>query len=160
MQYYIEWETMIGTIRIVEEDGAIVQVGILHEQEDAGEDCIYQETELLLCAKKQLEEYLAGTRQTFDLPLHAKGTAFQQKVWEQLQSIPYGETRSYGQIAAAIGNPKASRAVGGANNKNPIAIIIPCHRVIGANGALVGYAGGLTVKETLLALEKRVRGFG
>ncbi len=154
MQYYIDLETSAGTVRVVEEDGTIVQVGVLQEYAPVTKDCIAQETELLLRAKGQLEEYFAGTRKTFDLPLHAKGTAFQQKVWEQLQLIPYGETRSYGQIAAAIGNPNASRAVGGANNKNPIGIIIPCHRVIGVNGALVGYAGGLDVKETLLALEK------
>ncbi len=154
MQYYIDLETVAGTVRVVEEDGTIVQVGVLHEYETSEKDCIYKETELLLRAKGQLEEYFAGTRQTFDLPLNAKGTEFQQKVWAQLQLIPYGETSSYGQIAAAIGNPNASRAVGGANNKNPIGIIIPCHRVIGANGALIGYAGGLDVKETLLALEK------
>ena len=86
-----------------------------------------------------------------------QGTPFQQKVWAALREIPYGETRSYGQIAAQVGNPKASRAVGMANNRNPIAIIVPCHRVIGANGSLTGYAGGLNVKQELLALERRTR---
>ena len=93
----------------------------------------------------------------FDLPLRMQGTPFQQKVWAALREIPYGETRSYGQIAAQVGNPKAGRAVGMANNRNPIAIIVPCHRVIGANGSLTGYAGGLNVKQELLALERRTR---
>ena len=160
MQYYMDMETMIGTVCVVEEDGNIVRVNIRQEHTSAAKtnkDCVYKETALLLRAKTQLEEYFAGQRKLFDLPFCAKGTAFQQKVWEQLQLIPYGETRSYGQIAAAIGNPKASRAVGGANNKNPIGIIVPCHRVVGANGALVGYAGGLDVKAALLALEKTNR---
>ena len=112
---------------------------------------------LLGQAKQQLAEYFAGQRQAFDLPLRMQGTPFQQKVWAALREIPYGETRSYGQIAAQVGNPKASRAVGMANNRNPIAIIVPCHRVIGANGSLTGYAGGLSVKEELLALERRTR---
>ena len=108
-------------------------------------------------AKQQLAEYFAGQRQAFDLPLRMQGTPFQQKVWAALREIPYGETRSYGQIAAQVGNPKAGRAVGMANNRNPIAIIVPCHRVIGANGSLTGYAGGLSVKQELLALERRTR---
>lgn len=107
-------------------------------------------------AKQQLAEYFAGQRQAFDLPLRMQGTPFQQKVWAALRN-PYGETRSYGQIAAQVGNPKAGRAVGMANNRNPIAIIVPCHRVIGANGSLTGYAGGLSVKQELLALERRTR---
>lgn len=105
-------------------------------------------------AKKQLEEYFAGKRTTFNLPLQPTGTSFQQTVWQALQQIPFGETRSYGQIAAAIGKPKASRAIGQANNRNPIAIIIPCHRVIGSNHKLTGYAGGLWRKEHLLQIEK------
>ena len=118
------------------------------------QEYILEETELILECKKQLEEYFAGKRKTFDLPLVPKGTEFQQKVWKALQEIPYGETRTYGEIAAAIGNPKAARAVGMANNKNPIGIIIPCHRVVGANGKLVGYAGGMEKKEFLLELER------
>ena len=97
----------------------------------------------------------AGRRREFQLPLAPKGTEFQQKVWKALLDIPYGETRSYGEIARAIGNPKASRAVGMANNRNPIAIIIPCHRVIGSTGKLVGYGGGLDKKEFLLNLERQ-----
>lgn len=102
---------------------------------------------------EQLTEYFAGKRKVFDLPLEPYGTEFQKKVWQALMEIPYGRTCSYGEIAAKIGNPKASRAVGSANNKNPIAIVIPCHRVVGANGALVGYASGLQTKEALLKLE-------
>ncbi|MGB4439469.1 MAG: methylated-DNA--[protein]-cysteine S-methyltransferase, partial [Sedimentibacter sp.] len=112
------------------------------------------ETKLINNASNQLNEYLNGIRTAFDLPLNPEGTEFQKKVWTALCEIPYGETRSYKQIAEAAGNSKASRAVGMANNKNPIMIFIPCHRVIGANGSLVGYAGGLDMKEKLLALEK------
>lgn len=108
---------------------------------------------LLDAAEAQLREYFAGTRRTFDLPLAPRGTAFQQRVWAALRAIPYGETRTYGELAAAIGSPNASRAVGMANHRNPIPIIIPCHRVIGANGTLTGYAGGLEIKRRLLALE-------
>ena len=108
---------------------------------------------LLDAAEAQLREYFAGARRTFELPLAPHGTAFQQRVWAALRAIPYGETRTYGELAAAIGSPNASRAVGMANHRNPIPIIIPCHRVIGANGTLTGYAGGLEVKQKLLALE-------
>lgn len=112
------------------------------------------ETELLKEAARQLTEYLDGVRKTFDLPLNPQGTEFQKKVWKALCDIPYGETRSYKQVAEAIKNPKAPRAVGMANNRNPIMIFIPCHRVIGSNGSLVGYGGGLEMKERLLAMEK------
>ena len=103
----------------------------------------------------QFDEYFAGKRQTFDLPLSPKGTPFQQTVWKQLQEIPYGKTISYAQLAKAINHPKACRAVGSANGKNPISIIIPCHRVIASNGSLGGYTGGLDIKTQLLALEKK-----
>jgi methylated-DNA-[protein]-cysteine S-methyltransferase len=106
-------------------------------------------------AASQLNEYFSGNRRRFDVPLHPHGTPFQQSVWDALLSIPYGDTRSYKQVAQMIGKPDASRAVGMANNKNPIMIIIPCHRVIGSNGSLVGYAGGLDMKRELLELEKR-----
>ena len=102
----------------------------------------------------QLDEYFRGARKNFDLPLNPAGTEFQRKVWDALLAIPYGETRTYREIAEAAGCPKGFRAVGMANNKNPIAIIIPCHRVIGSNGKLVGYASGLGRKEALLALER------
>lgn len=104
--------------------------------------------------KAQLAEYFAGLRLTFDLPFVLHGTPFQKAVWTALTKIPYGETRSYKDIALAIGASKAVRAIGGANNRNPIPVIIPCHRVIGSNGALVGYGGGLPIKEYLLSLEK------
>jgi methylated-DNA-[protein]-cysteine S-methyltransferase len=104
---------------------------------------------------RQLRAYFAGELEAFDLPLAPQGTPFQQKVWEELCKIPYGETTSYGELAKRIGNPNASRAVGLANGSNPIPIIIPCHRVIGSNGKLTGYGGGLPIKEKLLALERR-----
>jgi methylated-DNA-[protein]-cysteine S-methyltransferase len=110
-------------------------------------------SDVLLAAADQLREYFAGHRRTFDLPLAPHGTGFQQRVWAQLCRIPFGQTRSYGEIAAAIGRPSASRAVGAANGRNPIWIIVPCHRVIGANGHLTGYAGGMDVKRWLLAHE-------
>jgi methylated-DNA-[protein]-cysteine S-methyltransferase len=116
-----------------------------------GVDCA--DWELGQEAKKQLEEYFAGKRKDFDLPLQPVGTDFQQAVWMALRQIPYGHTASYADIAQAVGSPKAARATGQANNRNPIAIIVPCHRVIGRNGKLTGYAGGLDKKEFLLALE-------
>ncbi len=152
MRYYTELPTMAGLLRIVEENDAIVQIQFEQEQKTVG-DAALQDTPLLLEAKRQLEEYFAGLRASFSLPLNPQGTAFQKKVWQQLEAIPYGQTRTYGQIAAAIGQPTASRAVGGANHNNPIAIVIPCHRVIGASGKLTGYAGGLDIKEKLLRLE-------
>ncbi len=106
-------------------------------------------------AQKQLEEYFSGKRAVFDLVLQPQGTEFQRAVWKALQEIPFGETRSYGDIAKAIGKPKAARAIGQANNRNPIAVVIPCHRVIGSNHKLTGYAGGLWRKEFLLELEKK-----
>ncbi|QDS35887.1 methylated-DNA--[protein]-cysteine S-methyltransferase [Brevibacillus brevis] len=105
-------------------------------------------------AKKQLEEYFAGNRKTFDVPTVLYGTPFQKAVWNELSNIPYGETRSYKDIALAIGAAKAVRAIGGANNRNPIPVIIPCHRVVGSNGALVGYGGGISIKKYLLSLEE------
>lgn len=104
---------------------------------------------------QQLNEYFSGKRQSFTIKLAPEGTAFQQKVWSALRAIPYGQTVSYGEIAKAIGKPKASRAVGTANGRNPISIIVPCHRVIGSNGKLVGYGGGLPIKEALLSLEEQ-----
>lgn len=107
---------------------------------------------------RQLDEYFAGRRTAFDLPLAPEGTPYQRLIWRTLQDIPYGETASYAEIAARTGNPQASRAVGGANHRNPLPILIPCHRVIGTNGKLTGYAGGLARKEFLLGLERRDRG--
>lgn len=143
-------KTAIGEIYIVQQDDFIVEISAQRPGCD-----LTHETPLLLNAKKQLEEYFAKKRKAFDLLLKPEGTQFQQKIWQLLCDIPYGETRSYGQIAAAAGNPKASRAVGMANHNNPIMIVIPCHRVIGANGSLTGYAGGLGIKQALLDLEKK-----
>lgn len=112
-----------------------------------------EESPLLRAARTQLLEYLSGARRSFDLPLDPAGTAFQRSVWEALRAIPYGQTRTYGEMAAAVGRPRAVRAVGQANHVNPLPIFIPCHRVVGKNGALTGYAGGLDLKGALLALE-------
>jgi methylated-DNA-[protein]-cysteine S-methyltransferase len=118
----------------------------------AGEDASHP---VLREAERQLKEYFAGARIEFDLPLDFHGTDFQKRVWAALLAIPFGQTRSYGEIAQALGNPGASRAVGAANGRNPLSIIAPCHRVIGANGKLTGFAGGLEAKAHLLALEAR-----
>lgn len=148
MEYNMHCDTPIGPVTIVANKQAITA---LHFGA-AGEQT--QQTALLCDAAAQLLQYFAGTRQRFYLPLAPDGTEFQKKVWNALLQIPYGCTRSYGDIARAIGEPGASRAVGMANNKNPIAILIPCHRVIGSDGSLTGYAGGLDVKEHLLRLER------
>ena len=117
---------------------------------------VIAETPMIKAAYQQLQEYFTGTRKQFDFPLDLQGTEFQQKVWKALVEIPYGSTRSYGEVAAAIGQPKAARAVGMANNRNPLCVVVPCHRVIGSNGKLVGYAGGIHIKEYLLRLEKSI----
>ena len=144
-------KTPIGVIEIVGDGESITKL-------DLFEDKAYFENENLpqyiLNCKKQLLQYFSGKRKTFDLKLKPKGTEFQLKVWNELLKIPYGETVSYSDIAKNIGKPKASRAVGNAVNKNPIFIIIPCHRVIGKSGSLVGFAYGLDKKEYLLNLEK------
>ena len=111
---------------------------------------------ILVETERQLAEYFAGTRRAFSVALDFVGTPFQQKVWRALLDIPFGETRSYGELARQLGRPKASRAVGAANGKNPISIIGPCHRVVGSSGKLTGYAGGLAAKQYLLSLESRV----
>lgn len=150
MEYFYEMATPVGDILLVEQGETLAQAA-LGAQPPAG--ATKKQTALLTEAARQLEEYFAGRRRHFALPLAERGTAFQQKVWQALCGIPYGETRSYGQVAAAVGTPKAARAVGMANNRNPWLIIVPCHRVIGANGAMVGYGAGLPVKEWLLAHE-------
>ena len=134
-----------GDILIAEEDGAITLVGFL--KQDAPSEASEPPTPLLAEAVRQLRE--------FDLPLRLRGTPYQKAVWNALCAIPYGETRSYADIAAAVGNARACRAVGMANNRNPVSIIVPCHRVIGKNGSLTGYGGGLDKKEFLLSLERR-----
>ncbi|OPJ61933.1 methylated-DNA--protein-cysteine methyltransferase, constitutive [Clostridium oryzae] len=116
-------------------------------------DCNFQESDLIKAAYEQLQQYFEGRRKIFDLPLTPQGTEFQLKVWKALQQIPYGTTCSYKDIAEKVGNIKACRAIGMANNRNPIPIFIPCHRVIGADGKLVGYGGGLHIKKRLLEIE-------
>ena len=152
MKYIYFYDTVVGTICLGEEDNFITNLYFKDEWDL--EDSEVKETPLIKEAKRQLDEYFSGNRKEFDLPLKAIGTDFQKNVWDTLLNIPYGETRYYGEIAESIGNPKAPRAVGLANNRNPISIFIPCHRVIGKSGKLVGYGGGIHVKELLLNLEK------
>lgn len=147
------YSTSIGKIGIADNGEAITNLYFNGEKVLRG--VIVKETALIREAAEQLNDYLAGKRKVFEVPLAMEGTAFQQDVWKALIAIPYGETRSYKEIADGIGRSRAYRAVGLANNKNPIAIFVPCHRVIGANGKLVGYAGGLDVKEKLLGLERK-----
>lgn len=144
----------LGPLRILAQAGTIT--GVYLPDHRASPDCRAverPEDPLLRRAARQLEEYFAGERTRFDLPLRLRGTAFQQAIWAELRQIPFGATTTYGQLAAAVGRPNASRAVGAANGRNPISIIVPCHRVIGANGALTGYAGGVEAKRWLLRLE-------
>ena len=152
MKNVFYYETIIGSIGIADNGKEITD--IFFKKDNILGDFNIAETELIKKAIKQLNEYFNGTRISFDLPLSLEGTDFQKLVWNTLKAIPYGETKSYKDIAEAIGNPQACRAVGMANNKNPISIIIPCHRVIGSNGKLVGYGGGVEIKKQLLDLEK------
>lgn len=145
------YRTPLGRITIATDGDAITQV-LFGEQDAPGS---LFPTALTNEAATQIQQYLAGKRRTFDLPLSPAGTPFQQSVWDALRTIPYGSTWTYAQLAEAVGNPKAFRAVGGANNKNPLPILVPCHRVIGANGDLVGYASGVHIKRFLLDLEAK-----
>lgn len=159
MGYIKYMETKLGKIGIVEENCKISKIIIennkIKDFNINDSNYVKKDTKLLLEAEKQLKEYFEGKRKEFNLPLEENGTDFQKKVWDALKKIPYGETRTYKDIAKVVGNEKAARAVGMANNKNNIPIIIPCHRVIGNNGALVGYALGLEVKKYLLDLENK-----
>jgi methylated-DNA-[protein]-cysteine S-methyltransferase len=154
MKQYCYYQSPFGKLLLIGNDGILEELHFpdAAEQELIAEDCQYDETvfnEVL----RQLAEYFAGNRQVFDLKIVPKGTPFQKRVWQELQKIPFGRTASYGEIAERVGNAKACRAVGMANNKNPIPIIVPCHRVIGKNGSLVGFGGGLDLKRQLLNLE-------
>lgn len=151
MSFLTTCKSPIGALYIREEGGFITDLSFTNKS--CAQD-VFQTTPLLVEAVKQLEEYFSGKRQAFTLPLNPKGTPFQRRVWEALQQIPYGQTASYQDIAIQIGKKNACRAVGMANHHNPIAIIIPCHRIIGKNGALTGYNGGLSIKKHLLNLEK------
>jgi methylated-DNA-[protein]-cysteine S-methyltransferase len=152
--YYCFLDTPIGELLLAGEDGALSMIGFpkgsMRREPEA--DWIFNEKPLAdACA--QLSEYFAGSRKNFEIPLQLNGTEFQVSVLEALQDIPYGETTSYGAIAKRIGRPKAVRAVGAANGRNPLPIVVPCHRVIGSTGDLTGFGGGLDTKEALLRLE-------
>lgn len=146
----IVFHSPVGDIYLYEENHCLAAVSHTLLKTDA----CWQETPLLREAVRQLDEYFRGSRRQFTLPLQMHGTPFQCAVWQMLQQIPYGETRSYREVAVGIGNPKAVRAVGMANHRNPFLIIVPCHRVIGSGGSLTGYAAGLDMKRFLLQLER------
>ena len=144
------FDSAIGRI-IVEDDGSfITRVYVDNAFIGSGDN-----SRLFITAKTQLEEYFCGKRREFDIPLKLNGTEFQKTIWNALLTVPYGKTASYKDIAAMIGKPKAARAAGGANNKNPIIIIVPCHRVVGADGSLTGYAYGMDIKQKLLDIETK-----
>lgn len=153
---YQDMASPIGRLRLIAEGDELV--GIWFEQgRDARKDdpgLVERDSEVLARTRAQLEEYFRGERRDFDLPLAPRGTGFQRRVWQRLCGIEYGTTTTYGALANELGNPNASRAVGLANGSNPIPIVIPCHRVIGANGALTGFGGGLPIKSALLELER------
>lgn len=151
-------ESPVGRLRLVATEERLV--AILWEHERAGrvvlDDALEDERHpLLVEAERQLREYFDGERQGFSIPLELRGTPFQRKVWQALLAIPFGGTRTYGQLAEQVGKPRAVRAVGSASGRNPLSIVVPCHRLVGANGKLTGYAGGLEAKARLLALEVR-----
>ena len=152
MGFIFRYQTTLGVFSFIEQEGVLTSLYLNKEIAKDGLD--YGKTPLIAKAIKQLDEYLAGKRKEFALPIAPAGTEFQLKVWQALRTISYGSTLSYQALAEKIGNPKACRAVGGANNKNPIIIIIPCHRVIGKDNSLTGFGAGLDVKAKLLALEK------
>ncbi|WP_278850409.1 methylated-DNA--[protein]-cysteine S-methyltransferase [Megamonas funiformis] len=149
MVYFCKYQFENISLYLVATETHLINIQFTQPQK-----ALLQTTELLSMATIQLDEYFQGKRTTFSLPFKLTGTPFQLAVWKELQNIPYGKTTSYKEIAQKINKPKACRAVGMANNKNPLPIIIPCHRVIGSNGKLIGYAGGLKLKNYLLELEK------
>ena len=157
--YYCYLNSPIGDLLLAGDDDGLGLIGFPQGKmrHDPEPDWIFNEKPFA-AVRQQLEEYFAGERKDFDLPLHLSGTDFQVQVLQELQRIPYGETTSYGDIAKRIGRPKAMRAVGAANGRNPIPIIVPCHRVIGSSGDLTGFGGGLDTKEALLRLEAENRG--
>lgn len=153
MEDFNIYKSSLGLIKIEYNDKAVVAIRVVVTNDEKTLD-MGKPSSISKLAIKQLNEYFDGKRKYFDIPIELKGTEFQKKVWKALIEIPYGETRSYKDIAISIGNPKAARAIGNANNKNPIAIVLPCHRVIGSNGKLVGYEYGVDINEKLLELEK------
>lgn len=157
MQDIYFWNSPIGILKLSAENEHLTGVSLLQKNTDqnAIQNSV-SHSDLLYEAYTQLQEYFAGKRTQFELPIHNAGTAFQRRVWQELRQIPYGETRSYQDLAVAIGNPRACRAVGQANNKNPLLIINPCHRVIHKNGDITGFGCGTEVKKFLLNLEKHI----
>ena len=153
LQSRIRLETPVGILVFEANNNAICAIHLATDL-DAAVPYAAPEGSALALAAREMGEYFEGKRTTFSFPMRAVGTAFQQQVWQVLNTIPYGETRTYGDIALQIGNPKGARAVGGACNKNPLWIAVPCHRVLGAGGSLTGYAYGTGMKQTLLALEQ------
>ena len=154
---YCTLPTPIGTLRLRASDLGLIAVDHMNQQEPEDSSwTLHDKHPILTQARQELQEYFQGQRESFSTALAPVGTPFQLSVWKALQTIPYGKTASYLDIAEAIGNPKAVRAVGAANGKNPLSIFIPCHRVIGKSGKLVGYAGGMDAKRTLLDLEQRL----
>jgi methylated-DNA-[protein]-cysteine S-methyltransferase len=147
---YKIYESPIGCLRLLSDGRTLVRVEFPDRH---GSDGVKRDDPVLEQAQRELTEYFAGQRRCFDVPVGAAGTAFQQQVWESLRGIPYGELRSYRDIADSIGKPRAVRAVGAANGRNPLPIVVPCHRVIGSDGKLTGFAGGLETKRQLLVLE-------
>ena len=157
--YYDDMPSPIGVLRLVADKQGLREVRFAeprHPRSTPTEWIAAREPLALAMARAQLQEYFAGERTAFDLPLHPLGTPFQRGVWRELARIPYGATASYGEIAERIENPAAVRAVGSANGRNPIPIVVPCHRVIGGDGSLTGFGGGLATKQFLLELEQRV----
>lgn len=152
MKNRLTLQSPVGELVLTEEDAQITRLCLPGENPPS--DFQEQHTPLLDRAAQELEEYFAGKRKQFDLPLNPAGTEFQHRIWQELEKIPYGEVITYGELARRTGNPKASRAVGQANHRNPIAILIPCHRVIAGGGKLGGYGGGTEIKRKLLVLEE------
>ena len=152
MKHRVFKEMAIGRIGVQEEGGKITWV-FLTETKIPDEEYDATETPVIRQAFRELEEYFAGTRKTFTVPLEPRGPAFRMRVWKELYKVKYGETMTYGELAKRVGSPNASRAVGGAMHNNPLSIFYPCHRVIGSNGSLTGFGGGLPMKEKLLKLE-------
>ena len=155
--YYKKIDSPVGPLILIANETALLILNWGHDIPDLKNDLNRIESgkhhPILNTTEAQLKEYFLGKRKTFDIPLASKGTEFQKRVWQQLRKIPYGQTITYGEQARRLGQPKSARAVGAANGKNPIGIIVPCHRVIGASGCLKGFAGGLDIKRNLLILE-------
>ena len=156
VDHYEDMDSPIGRLRLIGSGRSLVGIWFEHGRDAARSDATLEKksSPLLARTRQQLEEYFAGQRREFDLPLEPRGTEFQRRVWQRLLRIAYGDTTTYGALANDLGNPRGSRAVGLANGSNPIPIVVPCHRVIGADGSLTGFGGGLAIKSALLELER------